>query len=87
MVLINVITFTSGQDQDEEESPFLPPITPKSKPKPKSKSFVISKEIATQITADALIPQQPVGDYWVNKDTILNRNDPYADVALRVCHD
>merc|ERR1719232_743799 len=76
--------FERSQDQDEEESPFLPPITPKSKPKPKSKSCVISKEIATQITADALIPQQPVGDYWVNKDTILNRSDPYADVALRM---
>jgi len=76
--------FERSQDQDEEDSPFLPPITPKNKPKPKSKSFVISKEIATQITADALIPQQPIGDYWVNKDTVLNRNDPYADVALRM---
>ncbi|XP_063675699.1 uncharacterized protein LOC134812281 isoform X5 [Bolinopsis microptera] len=76
--------FDRGQDKSDDESPFLPPITPKNKPKPKSKSFVISKEIATQITADALIPQQPMGDYWVNKDTIINRSDPYADMALRM---
>nr|BDF92383.1 comb plate cilium protein CTENO189 [Bolinopsis mikado] len=76
--------FERSQDQEDEESPFLPPITPKNKPKPKSKAFVVSKEIATQITADALIPPQPMGDFWVNKDTVLNRNDPYADVALRM---
>ena len=68
---------------DEKDSPFLPPITPKKK-QITSKSFVVSKEIATQITADALVPQQALGDYWVNKDTIINRSDPYADVALRV---
>ena len=69
-----------------DESPFLPPITPKhQKKQPTSKAFVVSKEIATQITADALVPQQPLGDYWVNKDTIISRpSDPYADIALRV---
>lgn len=71
--------------KDDEDSPFLPPITPKKKQQQQpSKSFVVSKEIATQITADALVPQQPMGDFWVNKDTILNRSDPYADVALRM---
>lgn len=75
---------STGQEQEDEESPFLPPITPKNKPKAKPKSFVVSREIATQITADALIPPQPMGDFWVNKDTVLNRSDPYADVALRV---
>ena len=69
----------------EEDSPFLPPIAPKKQHKPTGKSFVLSKEIATQITADALIPQKPMGDYWVNKDTLINRpGDPYADMAIKV---
>ena len=78
--------FEKGKDDlVEEDGPFLPPITPK-KNKPKSKAFVLSREIATQITADALVPKEPLPDYWINKDTVISVDgkDPFDDLALKV---
>ena len=69
--------------QEEDDSPFLPPILPK-KPKQQPKFVVQSREIATQITADALVPTQVVPDYWISKDTTINRQ--YDDLALRVSY-
>jgi len=66
--------------EEEDDSPFLPPILPK-KPKQQPKFVVQSREIATQITADALVPAQVVPDYWISKDTTINRQ--YDDLALR----